>query len=171
MPMGTGSVDLGTSHLGAQHGLVEVELAVELLDGVRLGRERDNGVDALGVLGDLVGEPATSPDVHGLDVAAVLADDVEVLVERRLDGPLFEARLEDDHHFVGTHSVLPPLDSATTVSPWQEGVGSTARRRRFGYADLVGRRVPVGTPKANSGGPARDNRRGPARGSVGTAPY
>src|SRR4051794_37084251 len=33
--------------LGAQHGLVEVELAVELLDGRGLSRDVEDGVDAL----------------------------------------------------------------------------------------------------------------------------
>ena len=87
-------------------GLVERELAVELLDRGRLGGQVDDGVDALGVLLDLVGEPATAPDVDVLDGAAVLADDVEVLVERRLDGALFETRVEDDHDFIGTQSGL-----------------------------------------------------------------
>jgi hypothetical protein len=113
---------VGTDDLGAQHGLVEVELAVELLDGGRLGLEVDDGVDALGLLGDLVRHPATSPDVDLLDAAAVLGDDGQELVERGSDGALLDVGVEDDHELVVTHADNPPpLDSAATVSPWQEG--------------------------------------------------
>jgi hypothetical protein len=49
--------------LGPQHALVEVELAVELLDGARLRGEVDDGVDAFRLLVDLVGKTALSPDV------------------------------------------------------------------------------------------------------------
>src|SRR6476659_4599655 len=62
---------VGAQHLGAQDGLVEVELAVELLDRVRVGGQVDDGVDALGLLGDLEREPATAPDVDLLHGAAV----------------------------------------------------------------------------------------------------
>src|SRR5262245_10025453 len=103
---GVRSVSVGTHHLGAQHRLVETELTVELLDRGRLGGEVDDGVDALSTLLDLVGQATPAPHVDVLDAAAVLADDVEVLVERRLDRPLFETRVEDDHHFIGTHSGL-----------------------------------------------------------------
>ena len=63
----------------------------------------DDGVDALGLLLDVVGEPATAPDVDVLDRATVLADDVEELVEARSDGALLELGVEDDHQFVLTH--------------------------------------------------------------------
>src|SRR3954452_3732180 len=117
-----GSVGRGPHHLGAQHRLVETELAVELLDGVRVRGQVDDGVDALGVLGDLVGQATPAPHVDVLDAAAVLADDVEVLAERRLNRPLLETRVEDDHHFVFTHSGLHLLwTRAATDSPWQEG--------------------------------------------------
>src|SRR3954451_20595550 len=98
------SVRVRPDDLGPEHGLVQRELAVELLDGVGLGVEVDHRVDALLVLLDLVCHAATSPDVDGLDGAAVLADDVEVLVERGLDSALFETGVEDDHYFVGTQS-------------------------------------------------------------------
>ena len=68
-------------HLGAQHGFVEVELAVQLLDGRRLGRDVEDGVDAFDLVGDLEGQPATAPDVDLVDGAAGLADDAEELVE------------------------------------------------------------------------------------------
>src|SRR3954466_9965531 len=120
-------MSLGAHHLGAQHGLVETQLAVELLDGVRLRGELDDGVDALGVLGDLVGQATPAPHVDVLDAAAVLADDVEVLVERRFDRPLLETRVEDDHHFIGTHSGLHLLwTRAATDHPWQEDLRDAA---------------------------------------------
>ena len=81
------------------------ELAVELLGGGRLGGHVDDGVDALGLLLDVVGETATAPDVDVVDGAAVLLDDGEELVERRGDGALFELRVEDDHEFVLTHAL------------------------------------------------------------------
>ena len=83
----------------------------------------DDGVDALGVLLDLVRHPATTPHVDATRRATVLADHVEVLVERRLDGALVETRVEDDHHFIGTHSGLHLLWArAATGFPWQEGL-------------------------------------------------
>src|SRR5918911_978635 len=98
----TGSTSLGTDELGAQDRLVEVELPVELLREVGLGLHVDDGVDALGLLPDLVGQLAPAPDVHVLDGAATLADDVEEPVERGLDGALLELGVEDDHQFVVT---------------------------------------------------------------------
>src|SRR5688572_17857757 len=41
---------LATQHLGAQHGLVEPQLAVELGHGGRLAGDLEDRVDALGVL-------------------------------------------------------------------------------------------------------------------------
>src|SRR3954447_15180179 len=135
-------------HLGTEHRFVEAELAIELLDRRRLGGEIDDRVDALGVLADLVGQAAPPPHVDVLDAAAVLADDVEVLVERRLDRPLLEARVEDDHHFIGTHSGLHLLwTRAATDHPWQEGFALTCRhgvRRGSGTA--------VGQPGAETTG-------------------
>ena len=58
---------LGAQDLGPQHRLVEVELAVQLLDGGGLGLQIDDGVDALDVLVDLVGQAAPAPDVDLLD--------------------------------------------------------------------------------------------------------
>src|SRR3954451_20078122 len=100
--------------LGAQHGLVEVELAVELLDGGRLGGDVENGVDAFDLLVDLEGEPATAPYVDLLHAAAPLTDDAEELVERGRDGALLEIRVENDHEFVTAHMKRsPPSDSVT----------------------------------------------------------
>ena len=82
--------DVGAHDLGAEDGLVEVELAVQLLHHVRLGGQVDDGVDALGVLVDLVAETTTSPDVDLLDGPAALTDDVEERLERGSDGALLE---------------------------------------------------------------------------------
>src|SRR5690606_13637084 len=61
---------------------------------------------------DLVGEPPTSPDVNLLDVAAVVADDVEELLHRRSHLALIHARVEDDHELVLTHwDHSPPVGS------------------------------------------------------------
>src|SRR4051794_37665124 len=54
-PGGRGhALALEAQHLGAQHGLVQPELAVQLGDGGRLAGDLEHGVDAVGVLGDLV---------------------------------------------------------------------------------------------------------------------
>src|SRR3954471_18125739 len=84
-------------HLGAQHGFVEVELAVELLHRGRLGRDVQDGVDALDLVVDLEGQPPPAPHVDLLDGAAVLADDTEERVEAGGDGLLLEIRIEDHH--------------------------------------------------------------------------
>src|SRR6478736_8798689 len=67
---------VGTDDLGAKHRLVQVELTVQLGNhGGRRGHV-DDRVDALGVLPDLEGQPATTPDIDVLHGAAALADDV-----------------------------------------------------------------------------------------------
>src|SRR3712207_9312873 len=83
---------LPISHqLRAEHRLVEVQLAVQLGDRGRLGLDRDDRVDALDLLLDLVGEPATAPDL-GLDGATGPGDDGQEPVEGRRDGALLEDR-------------------------------------------------------------------------------
>ena len=62
----------------------------------------DDRVDALDLLLDLVGEPATAPDL-GLDGATGLGDDGQEPVERGSDGALLELGVEDDHQFVIPH--------------------------------------------------------------------
>jgi hypothetical protein len=53
-------VGLGTEDLGPEDRLVQVHLAVELLDDRRLGLQVDDRVDALGLLLDLVRETTFS---------------------------------------------------------------------------------------------------------------
>ena len=63
----SGLVLVGPHHLGPQHGLVQAELTIQLGHRGRLGLHVDDGVDALGMLGDLVGQPAPAPDVDLVD--------------------------------------------------------------------------------------------------------
>src|SRR3984957_3348195 len=98
------SAVLGPQNLGPQHALVEVELAVELLDGVGLRGQVDHRVDAFRLLVDRVGEPTLPPDVKLADLAAIGGHDLEEPLERRLDRPLLEVRVEDDHDFVVAHA-------------------------------------------------------------------
>src|SRR5215212_5042707 len=102
----SGLVLVGPQHLGPQHGFVQVELTVELGHRRGLGLHIDDGVDALGMLGDFVRQPALAPDIDLVDGAAVLADDVQERLQRRADGALVKGGVEDDHDFVWTHEDL-----------------------------------------------------------------
>src|SRR6476620_11248260 len=115
----------GAQQLGAHDRLAEVQLAIELLGGGRLRRHRDDDVDALGLLLDVVGEAATAPDVDVVDGAAVVLHDGEELVHRLVDGALFGLRVEDDHEFVLTHASNPP--------PLVSAVTSLSRDRRVAF--------------------------------------
>src|ERR1700758_3395996 len=97
---------VGAHHLGAQHRLVEAELTVELGYRGRRGLQVDDDVNALGVLGDLVRQPALAPDVDLLDLSAVLADDVEERLQGRGHGAFVERGVKNDHDFVWTHGNL-----------------------------------------------------------------
>ena len=82
----------------------------------------DDGVDAFGLLVDLVREPPPTPHIDLLHVAAALADHVEELVEAGRNGALLEVRVKDDHHLVTTHALPHLLWTRTaTADPWQEG--------------------------------------------------
>src|SRR6476619_6965445 len=85
---------VGPQDLGPQHGLVQVELTVQLGHRRGLGLHIDDGVDALGVLGDLLCQPALAPYVDLVDGAAVLADDIEERLQRRSDGALVKSGVE-----------------------------------------------------------------------------
>src|SRR5206468_6265785 len=65
---------IGAQHLRAQHRLGQAQLPVQLLRGLARRGQADDGVDALGVLVDLVRQPATAPDVDVVDRATVVAD-------------------------------------------------------------------------------------------------
>src|SRR5262245_28733751 len=106
---------VGPQHLGPQHRLVQVELTVEFGHGRGLRLHIDDVVDALGMLGDLVRQPALAPDVDLVDTAAVLADDVEECLQRRSYGALVESGVENDHDFVWTHK--EPITSYGLVRP------------------------------------------------------
>src|SRR5690606_6316806 len=70
----------GTKQLRPHDRLVEAELTVQLLGRCGLRGEVDDGVDALGLLLDLVGQATTAPDVDVVDGAPVLGDDGEELL-------------------------------------------------------------------------------------------
>src|SRR4051795_10947432 len=109
---------VGAQDLGPQDDLLEAEPGGELLGGRGRRVEVDDGVDALGLLLDVVRQAATAPDVDLVDSATVGLDDRQVLVERRSNGALLDLGVKDDHQFVLTHAVNPPpADSAVTVSP------------------------------------------------------
>src|SRR6476620_4464227 len=97
------SVGLGAEDLGPEDRLVQVHLAVELLDDRRLGLQVDDRVDALGLLLDLVRETTTAPGVDLLDLSVALTDDGEEVLDQRGDSALLEIGVEDDHHLVVTH--------------------------------------------------------------------
>src|SRR3954451_9417635 len=155
----------GAQQLGPQHRLVESELTVELLGRGRLRRHGDDGVDALGLLLDLVGQPTAAPDVDVVDAAAVLGDDGEELVERRGDRPLVELGVEDDHEFVLTHALTHLLWSRRSrhfrdrrvvcVPPRPTLARATDRGRRSSTGDLH-----RGEPAKTTGAPVRSRNRG-----------
>src|SRR5690606_30911336 len=84
----------------AHDGLVEAELARELNRRRGARREVDDGVDALGLLLDLIGQTTASPNVDCVDGATLCADDVEELVEARSDSALVKLGVKNDHEFV-----------------------------------------------------------------------
>src|SRR5207247_11101215 len=76
-----GSMVLRAQDLGPQDRLVQAELAVELPDGVRLGQHVDDGIDALGLLVDLVGQPPPAPPLDLVHAPAPVLDHREELVQ------------------------------------------------------------------------------------------
>src|SRR5690606_17514718 len=90
--------------LGAQNGLVQAQLTVQLLCGGRRCGEVSHRVDALRLRLDLVGQATPSPDVQVVDGATFLGDHSEQLLQRRLEVPLVGLRIKDDHEFVLTHA-------------------------------------------------------------------
>src|SRR5215470_6231989 len=106
-----GSVAFRAQDLGPQDRLVQAELAVEFPDGVRLGHHVNDGVNALGLLVDVVGQPPPAPYVDLVHASAPVPDNREELIQRGLDGVFLKTWIEDDHHFVAAHGqILPPLD-------------------------------------------------------------
>jgi hypothetical protein len=123
---------VGPHHLGPQHGLVQVELTIQLGHHGRFGLHIDDGIDALGVLGDLVSQPALAPDVDLLDGAAALADDIEERLQRRCNSALVKSGVEDDHEFVWNHK--EPITSYGLVGHGRSVAGgSPASATGSGY--------------------------------------
>src|SRR5665648_72095 len=98
----------GAQELGPQDGLVQAELTVQFLCRGRLRAEGDDGVDALGLLLDVVGQTAFAPQVDVVHSAVVLGDNGQELVERGLNRAFLEIGVENDHEFVLTHADNPP---------------------------------------------------------------
>src|SRR5882757_414351 len=137
------SVHLGAEDLGPDDRLVEAELAVELMDRVRVRDHVDDGVDAVRLLLDLVGQPTPAPHVNLVHRATPGLHDRQELVEGGLDGLLFERRIEDDHHLIAAHAGTCLLwTNAATVSAWQEEPQRHRREipgTRCGCVSLPGR--------------------------------
>src|SRR5664279_5126072 len=95
---------VGSGDLGAEHGLVQVQLTIQLGHHGGRARHLDDGVNPLGVLPDLERKTALAPDVDVLDGSAALADHVEERVDRRRDRALVEVGIEDEQQFVVTWS-------------------------------------------------------------------
>src|SRR5665648_572782 len=79
----------GAQELGPQDGLVQAELTVQFLCRGRLRAEGDDGVDALGLLLDVVGQTAFAPQVDVVHSAVVTkdngtVDNVDLWGKRRL---------------------------------------------------------------------------------------
>src|SRR5438270_3943944 len=98
-------------HLGAQDGLAERELPVELGHGSGGTGHVDYRVNSLGALVDLVGQPALAPDLDLVDAATLRLHHAKELVQRWCHGALVKLWIEDDHHLVTTHEDhSPPVD-------------------------------------------------------------
>src|SRR5271163_245643 len=81
---------VGAHHFGAQHRLVEAQLAVQLGYRRRRGLQVDNDVDAFSVLENLVSQPPPAPDVDLFHGPTILADDVEERLQGRGNGAFVE---------------------------------------------------------------------------------
>src|SRR3954467_3777877 len=122
--------DLGPDDLGAQHGLVESQLPVQLGHGLRLCLQVDDGADTLGLLVDLVRQAPAAPDVELLYRATGRSDHVEIRVERRCDGALLETSIEDHHDLVMTQDVLTS-SGLSGHGPSAAGGHASSPDRRF----------------------------------------
>src|SRR5699024_9104044 len=98
------SARVGSDQLGADDGLVQAELTIELLCQLRRGVHVHHGVDAFGALVDVVGEPTPTPYVRLVHGPSTCGDDPQELLERGRHRALVDRGVEDDHHFVMTHT-------------------------------------------------------------------
>src|SRR5699024_7543008 len=92
----------GPSDLGAYDRLVQAELTIQFLDRGRFGGQFENGVNALGLLVDLVGQAALTPHIDVVNGAAVLAHLIQVRLSARRDRALIEIGVKNDHDFIVT---------------------------------------------------------------------
>ena len=98
---------------------------VELLHRGDRGRHVEEDVVALLPLGQLVGEAALPPLVDAVDRGVTGGQQLGAAVDHGLHLRLLEARLEDDHDFVGPHGPMHlPLDrGAGRRGPRRSGAG------------------------------------------------
>ena len=104
--------------------------------------QADDGVDALGLGVDLLGQATPAPDVNGIHVAAIGADDVEERLQAGGDGLLLEIGIEDDHDLVITHG--QPTSFGLNGHGLSVAGGCDARLRRTGSPP----RLPAPRPSA-----------------------
>ena len=94
----------------AHHVVVDLEHTRDLVERLALGAEREQVVDAVGLLVDLVGELAAAPDVLAVPPAATLLDQVAGALDDlflplvRHFGVQHEQDLVVDHGFPSTPS-------------------------------------------------------------------
>src|SRR5438270_12724067 len=104
----------GGDTFGKADHLVADDLVREMQRPVELGHHRwlclglDEHVVAVPAMVELVGEPTLAPPVDAVRVAPTAADQVGGTVDRRPDGILLQAGVEDDHDLIGPHALAVP---------------------------------------------------------------
>src|SRR6267378_8258710 len=116
----------------AEHLLVQPKLALELLDGGRLGQALDDGVGALALLAQVVGETALAP---ALDLTHFGAKSLQVLPEpgqKRSDLLVGGPRIDDHQDLVRIQTAhLPQLQSDVrkVLDDTRSSTGTQLQRR------------------------------------------
>src|SRR5678815_3745419 len=87
----------------AQHLLVEVQAAIEFVDGLGIDAHADVDVRTFGLLVDVVRELAPAPVFVLRHFAAMVADDLDVALHALADGGLVERWIADIDELVLTH--------------------------------------------------------------------
>ena len=82
---------------------VILRIAGDLLERLRLGREGQQVVGAVGLVVDLVGELAAAPDVVRVDAAAAALNELARALDDLGLALLGELRVEHEQDFVGRH--------------------------------------------------------------------
>src|SRR5699024_7356854 len=82
------------------------------------------------LLVDRVGQTALAPDINLHNIALVLADNLEELIQGRGNGALILRRIENDHEFVLTHGPHHLLWSSNCFRPRPCGVAGGSLRQQ-----------------------------------------